>query len=448
MALAGCGSAGFSGVYNLPLPGGADLGDHPYTVTAEFADVLDLVPQAAVKVNNVAVGRVTKIDLPAQGWTARVTMRVNGSVRLPANASARLKQSSLLGEKYVELTAPATGAASEPLADGATIPLSRTNRNTEVEEVLGALSMLLNGGGIAQIHTISTELTDAMRGNEPRLRDVLNQLDTLLSNLDSQKQRITAALDGLDRLSATLAARTEQIGTVLDDLAPGLRVLDEQRDAFVEMLQALDRLSGVAVRTINASQEDFVADLKALQPILRQLANAGQALPRALEVLLTYPFTDAVLDGIKGDYLNIYLSVVAQPGTTVIAPLVPEGPVDPGADPPGGGSPQGGAGSPTPPPLPLPGIAGPTVGSLSPGATSGSPSSSGSPSFSGAPGSSGSPSSGASSGSPSSGSPSSGSSPSGSSSGSPDGSPSAPGSPSGSPSEFPSGVPSAAEGGG
>ena len=48
MALAGCGSAGFSGVYNLPLPGGADLGDHPYTVTAEFADVLDLVPQAAV----------------------------------------------------------------------------------------------------------------------------------------------------------------------------------------------------------------------------------------------------------------------------------------------------------------------------------------------------------------------------------------------------------------
>ena len=50
-------------VYKLPLPGGTDTGDDPITVTAEFADVLDLVPQSTVKVNDVSVGKVTDIDL-------------------------------------------------------------------------------------------------------------------------------------------------------------------------------------------------------------------------------------------------------------------------------------------------------------------------------------------------------------------------------------------------
>ena len=64
LLVAGCGQHGFTGLYNAPLPGGADLGDDPYRVTAQLADVLDLVPQASVKVNDVAVGRVSGIRLP------------------------------------------------------------------------------------------------------------------------------------------------------------------------------------------------------------------------------------------------------------------------------------------------------------------------------------------------------------------------------------------------
>ena len=51
-------------VYELPLPGGADVGDDPMTVTVTpFRDVLDLVPQSTVKVNDVSVGQVTDIEL-------------------------------------------------------------------------------------------------------------------------------------------------------------------------------------------------------------------------------------------------------------------------------------------------------------------------------------------------------------------------------------------------
>ena len=90
-------------VFTVPLPGGAPSGPS-YVVTAEFTDVLDLVPRSAVKVNDVTVGSVEKIWL--NGWTARVRMRVSTSVRLPDNATAAVQQSSLLGEKFVALAAP------------------------------------------------------------------------------------------------------------------------------------------------------------------------------------------------------------------------------------------------------------------------------------------------------------------------------------------------------
>jgi phospholipid/cholesterol/gamma-HCH transport system substrate-binding protein len=92
---------------------------------------------------------------------------------------------------------------------------------------------------------------------------------------------------------------------------------------MVTMLDSLRKLSGVAVTTINSSEANTVTDLKDLQPILRNLANAGKALPDALQVLFTFPFPDGVLGDIKGDYLNAFLNVTAQKGTCVYAPLVP-----------------------------------------------------------------------------------------------------------------------------
>ncbi|MFI6689013.1 MCE family protein [Streptomyces sp. NPDC050485] len=324
LSLGSCSVPSFSGIDQLPLPGGADLGSHPYDITADFADVLSLVPQAAVKVNDVAVGRVTKVSLAPDGWSAKVTMRIRGDVKLPANAYAQLEQSSLLGEKFVQLSAPAKETketAQGSLGPGAAIPLARTNRNPEVEEVLGALSMLLNGGGVNQLKTITTELNKAIGGREPEVRSMLHRVTTLVTDLDGHRGDITDALDGVNRLSATLASRKEQVGTVLTGLSPGLKVLEDQRGSLLTMLKSLDTLSTVAVSTINKSKDDMVADLKAIAPTLKALADSGKDLPDSLQVLLTYPFTDEVLRGIKGDYLNVYLDVAAVPGTRIIPPI-------------------------------------------------------------------------------------------------------------------------------
>lgn len=346
----------FTGIDQVPLPGGADLGDHPYEITAEFGDVLSLAPQSSVKVNDVAVGRVTKISLAPGGWNARVTMRVNGGIKLPANAYAHLEQSSLLGEKYIQLSPPGSGTAKGALADGDRIPLTRTNRNPEVEEVFGALSMLLNGGGIDQLKTITTELNKALAGQEPQVRSMLSRVNTLVTNLDDHKGDITDALDGVNRLSATLATRKQDVGTVLTKLSPGMKVLEKQRGSLMTMLSSLDTLSDVAVDTVKKSKADMVADLKALTPTLQALADAGQDLPDSLQVLLTYPFTDEVLSGVKGDYLNVYLDVTALPGTQIIPPLDPAG----GTTPPavqGSTAQKSGAAL----PLPLPSVTGPVT---------------------------------------------------------------------------------------
>jgi phospholipid/cholesterol/gamma-HCH transport system substrate-binding protein len=290
------------GVYDLPLPGGAAGGDDVYRVTVEFADVLDLVPQSAVKVNDVTVGAVE--DVALDGWHARVRLRLLDSVKLPDDAVAELRQTSLLGEKFVSLERP-PGGGSGRLRDGDTIPLERSGRNPEVEEVFSALSLLLNGGGVAQLKTINVELTRAMEGHESDIQGAIRQLDTFIGGLDEHKSEIVRALDGLDRLSARLAAQKDDIGAAIENLGPGLKVLADQRAELTRMLTALSDLGRVGTRVIRASQADTVANLRALVPILTRLSEAGDALPKALEMLVTYPFPRAATDAVKGDFTNL-----------------------------------------------------------------------------------------------------------------------------------------------
>ena len=102
-------------VYQLPLPGGTDTGDDPIVVTAQFRDVLDLVPKSTVKLNEIDVGKVLDVEL--DGTVAEVTMELRGDTELPDAPLAEIRQTSLLGEKFVSLSAPADGGSGE-LGDG------------------------------------------------------------------------------------------------------------------------------------------------------------------------------------------------------------------------------------------------------------------------------------------------------------------------------------------
>lgn len=306
LTLGGCGVLS-GGVYDTPLPGGADVGSNPVTITADFDDVLDLVPQSSVKVDNVAVGRVSRITLNDDGRSAQVELVVNRSVSLPAGTTARLQQTSLLGEKYVGLVRPEQPVAGPAIASGDRLGLADTSQAAQVEQVLGALSLVLNGGGIGQFQEISRELQKVSTGRPGEVKKALRQMETFVSGLDERKESITSALDGLATLGTTLDADKAKIASALDGLSPGMQVVVDQREQLVSMLRSLDRLSDVTVETLDAAQDDIVKDLQALEPILTQLAKSGQDLPDSLQILLTYPFPDSVLGAIKGDYLNVFV---------------------------------------------------------------------------------------------------------------------------------------------
>ncbi|MEV5710978.1 MCE family protein [Actinoallomurus sp. NPDC052274] len=303
-AVSGCT---FRGVSNMPLPGGIDTGSDPYDVKIVFSNVLDLVPQSQCRVNDVPVGRITRIRLV--NWNAEVTCRLLRSVDLPANAVATISQTSLLGEKFVALSAPQGQTPQGRLTQGAEIPLDRTTRDTEVEEVLSAMSMLVTGGGLEQISTINHELNAAMQGRTTQMRDLLDRVNVFVGTLDRQKAQIVTTIDKVDRLAATLARHNQTIADTIDSTGPAVKILAEQRQDLTKLLVNMDRLGTVATRVINRSHDDTVANLKDLQTVLQNTDKASNVIPKILGGLLTFPFPQTVSQALKGDYGNLFATL-------------------------------------------------------------------------------------------------------------------------------------------
>ena len=318
LLLSGCSS--FDGVYDLPLPGNKVSKDDGFLVSADFADALNVVPRSSVMVADVPIGQVEEVT--RVGWHARVTMRIRKDVELPDDAEAQIRQTSLLGEKFVALSPPSSdsgdaSAGSGRLGAGDVIPMDRTGRNPEVEEVLGALSFLLSGGGIGQLQTITFELNEMMEGRTGKIRDVLGRVNTLVKTLDSQKGEIVQAMKSINGLSKTLVAEKKTIGDALDAAGPAIKVLRQQHDQLVDMLVELDKLGVVGTRVVNEIKDDLIAELRHLEPVLRNVADAGgeqssapncpgcETLVPGLVAAAGYPFPVDAGDTIRGDFANV-----------------------------------------------------------------------------------------------------------------------------------------------
>src|ERR1700712_2156865 len=120
------------GLNSLSLPGTEGNDDGSYTIQAQLPDVVVIQQNTRVRVADVNVGNVTRIEV--QDWHALVTMRINGDVHLPANSTAKVGQTSLLGSMHIELAPPTDQAPQGQLKDGALIPLSRASTYPTTEQ--------------------------------------------------------------------------------------------------------------------------------------------------------------------------------------------------------------------------------------------------------------------------------------------------------------------------
>ena len=97
------------------------------------------------------------------------------------------------------------------LGNGDVIGLENSGRNPEIEEVFGALALLLNGGGVGQLKSIAQELNTAFGGRENAVRSIITQLGTFMGQLDANKESIVTALENVNRLPLELR---RQDGTI------------------------------------------------------------------------------------------------------------------------------------------------------------------------------------------------------------------------------------------
>ena len=292
-------------VYSLPLPGGADLGDHPYKVTVEFRDVLDLVPQSAVKVDDVTVGRVDDIKL--DGYTADVTVLLRNGVKLPDDAVADIRQTSLLGEKFVSLSAPADGTGTGRLADGdgsrSTAPAAtRRSRRSSVR-----CPCCSTAAAWPSSRPSPTELNKALDGRESRRPVRARPARPVHGAARHPQGRDRPALESLDRWRCRSTSRRRTIELALDELPARGRVDQPAARRPGQDAQGAEPAQRVGTRVIGQSKQATIDSLNALAPTLTKLAEAGDALPKSLQVFLTYPFVDAVVGKNPAQARNLHM---------------------------------------------------------------------------------------------------------------------------------------------
>lgn len=300
-AVAGCG---WKGLNSLPLPGTAGGGAGSYTITAQLPDVENLQRNSRVRIGDVTVGTVTKIEL--QGAHALVTMRLGRDVVVPGNATATVARTSLLGSLHIELAPPADAAPEGQLQNGSMIPLARGAIYPSTEQTLAATALLLNNGGIGEINDITRELAIAFTGREADLRSLIDQLDTFIGHLNDQTDDIISATDSLNQLVGQFAAQQPVLDRALTTIPEALAVLKEQRHNLAQAIDQFGKFSALVADSTRQTKDSLVAEFNQLAPVLESLGNAGPALTRSLSMLATYPWPNETLENMfRGDYANL-----------------------------------------------------------------------------------------------------------------------------------------------
>jgi phospholipid/cholesterol/gamma-HCH transport system substrate-binding protein len=307
----GCGWTGLNSV-SLPFTKGRGADD--LTITVQLANAANLVPNSEVKYDEVTIGSVRKIEL--KDWTATLTVGIEKGNQIPADVTAKVAQKSLLGAEYLALADPAPSAAARGpfLQSGDVIGLAHTGRYPETEEVLSAASMLLNGGGLAQVRTITHELNTALTGRTQDVKSFMTTVGTFTGRLDRQRDNIAATLTQLDRLSRDVVHDRSKVENALTQLPQGFRLLESERAQLVRTLQPLDSFGRVAQQVIGSTKVGLQRNLANLRPTTRALAEHGKELAASADAL-SYPFnTRAANRVIFGDYINLITTIEVSAG--------------------------------------------------------------------------------------------------------------------------------------
>lgn len=286
---------------DLPLPGSGVSGD-TVLIKVDFEEALNLAQGATVKVNGVDSGKVQGVGV--EDFQAQAEMLVRTDAKVREGATARLRYNTPLGELFVDIDNPAEGAL---LDDGAVLTTESTSTAPTVEDALAQASLLVNGGGLAQLQTVTEEMNAALGGREDTVRRLLDQSATFLTEANASTRDIDRAMRALASASRELDRREATINAALRDIRPASVVLRKNTDDLTLLLAEVEKFAGTANETVRRTRAQILQSVRQAGPILAEIAANRRRLAPSLESLIV---AGKVIDeAVAGDYANIRLDL-------------------------------------------------------------------------------------------------------------------------------------------
>lgn len=284
----------------LPSCGMLGGGDR-LTAYATFDDVADLADGAPVHYADVLVGSVTDIDLDETGTRAALTLEIDRAADVPADVEARLRRTTPLGEKFVELAPLGDVDEGEALRDGTTIV--RTEVVPDVEQLVASGTDLFAALSASQIAVLLDEGAEAFGGKGPQLRELLADLGTVVHGYAGRTETIRELVGAIDELAAATGPAAEANATSIAHLAETTRILDEQDDRLFELVRSLNRLAIEGGSILDEHMDEITTQIDGLRSVTSALAREQVALGNILEY--TPAHNEALERGIKDDFVQV-----------------------------------------------------------------------------------------------------------------------------------------------
>jgi len=251
------------------------------TMNAEFQTAQAVTPGQgqSVRVSGVQIGDIGGVTL--KNGIADVKMDIDSKWKnlIHTDATALLRPRTGLKDMFIELD---PGRAPAPVAKaGFTIPVSNTDPDIDVDEILssldsdtrGYLQLLVNGAGNGLAGKGGSELAQVLERFEPTHRD----LARLNSAVAVRGEDLRQLVNSLQRLNTSLAAKQTQIVSLVDASAKVFHAFASQ-DANVS--RAISDLPGTLQQTTQTLGE-VQTFANELGPTASQLLPAARALPAA-----------------------------------------------------------------------------------------------------------------------------------------------------------------------
>lgn len=252
--------------FNLSLvPPGQD-----YSVKAAFTDANGVSRGADVVISGHTVGQVTGVEV--SGSRALVTMRVSPHYApLHEFTTARIRYSTLLAQKYIEIT-PVNGGPE--IASGGTIRSDNTLSPVDFDQFLSALDPETR----ARLQTLIQQAGAGLDGQQLTINDLLTQLNGLsqesvapLSTFHQHSADIDRIVANLAIVSGRLAESHQQLGDLVGSMSDVTGTLANHDAALASLITHLSNVMGDFNATLAGNEQNFHTTIVTLDPLVSQL---------------------------------------------------------------------------------------------------------------------------------------------------------------------------------